>query len=452
MITALSPLDGRYSKTVDPLRKYFSEYALIFYRVVVEVRWLQYISSREEIGELKTFNPEEIQILDEIILNFSEEDAQRVKDIEAVTRHDVKAVEYFLKEKLKNTAIEKDSEWIHFACTSEDINNLAYSMMLRDAVKEVMIPAYDLVMETLEDKAKEWKAIPMLAMTHGQAASPTTVGKSFFVFAARLSAQLSQLESQDFLGKINGATGNFNAHVAAYPDADWLDISQNFVESLGLQWNPFTEQIDPHDFIAEIAHTTSRINTIIIDFSRDTWGYISRGVFGQKTVEGEIGSSTMPHKVNPIDFENAEGNFGIANAMFGFFAEKLPISRWQRDLTDSTVLRNLGVGFGHSLLGVKSVIRGISKLKVMEENCLKELNNNVEVLGEAVQTVMRKYEIENPYEKLKELTRGKKISIDDYKEFVRTLEIPQEEIDRLLELTPATYTGIAEQIVEKFGH
>ncbi|HID92046.1 TPA: adenylosuccinate lyase [Candidatus Peregrinibacteria bacterium] len=394
MITAISPLDGRYASKTADLQKYFSEYALIYYRVLVEIRWFQHIAKREDIAECRNLTEEENQILEEILLNFSEDDALRVKEIEKTTNHDVKAVEYLLKEKLSGTVLEKASEWIHFACTSEDINNLSYALMLRDSIKKVILPTYDVILETLEQKSIEWKSIPLLSLTHGQSASPTTLGKTIFVFAARLSAQLAQLESQDFLGKINGATGNFNAHVIAYPDANWLEISQSFVEGLGLQWNPFTDQIDPHDFIAEISHICSRSNTILIDFSRDIWGYIARGVFGQKTKEGEIGSSAMPHKVNPIDFENAEGNFGMANALFGFFADKLPISRWQRDLTDSTVLRNLGVSFGHTILALQSLNKGISKLKEKPENMKAELDKNVEVLAEAVQTVMRKHSME----------------------------------------------------------
>ena len=451
MIKAISPLDGRYASKTADLQKYFSEYALIYYRVLVEVRWFQHIAKREDIPECLEISEEENQILEEILLNFSEEDANRVKEIEKTTNHDVKAVEYLLKEKLVGTSLEKKSEWIHFSCTSEDINNLSYALMLRDSIKKVILPTYDVILESLEEKALEWKSIPLLSLTHGQSASPTTLGKTIFVFAARLSAQLAQLESQDFLGKINGATGNFNAHVIAYPDANWLEISQSFVEGLGLQWNPFTDQIDPHDFIAEISHICSRSNTILIDFSRDIWGYISRGVFGQKTKAGEIGSSAMPHKVNPIDFENAEGNFGIANALFGFFADKLPISRWQRDLTDSTVLRNLGVSFGHTILALQSLNKGISKLEVKPENMKAELDKNVEVLAEAVQTVMRKHSMEKPYEKLKELTRGKKLTIEGYKEFVSKLDLPENEIQKLLALTPSTYIGIAEKIVTTYS-
>ena len=451
MITAISPLDGRYASKTADLQKYFSEYALIYYRVLVEIRWFQHIAKREDIAECRNLTEEENQILEEILLNFSEDDALRVKEIEKTTNHDVKAVEYLLKEKLSGTVLEKASEWIHFACTSEDINNLSYALMLRDSIKKVILPTYDVILETLEQKSIEWKSIPLLSLTHGQSASPTTLGKTIFVFAARLSAQLAQLESQDFLGKINGATGNFNAHVIAYPDANWLEISQSFVEGLGLQWNPFTDQIDPHDFIAEISHICSRSNTILIDFSRDIWGYIARGVFGQKTKEGEIGSSAMPHKVNPIDFENAEGNFGMANALFGFFADKLPISRWQRDLTDSTVLRNLGVSFGHTILALQSLNKGISKLKEKPENMKAELDKNVEVLAEAVQTVMRKHSMEKPYEKLKELTRGKKLTIEGYKEFVSKLDLPADEIEKLLKLTPSTYVGIAEKIVTTYS-
>ncbi len=450
MITALSPLDGRYASKVSELSEFFSEYALIKYRSLVEVEWLKHLAKRDDIPELRKFTTKEIQILDNIIINFSEKDAQHVKDIEAKTKHDVKAVEYFLKHELAGTSLEEVSEWLHFACTSEDINNLSYSLMLRDAIEKVILPSLDFISEVIEKQSKQWQEVPLLALTHGQAASPTTVGKSFFVFAARLSAQTQQLQVQDFLGKINGATGNFNAHLIAYPEADWLDISKSFVENLGLSWNPFSDQIDPHDFIAEISHICMRTNTILIDLSRDIWGYISRGVFTQKTKEGEVGSSTMPHKVNPIDFENAEGNFGIANALFSHFAQKLPISRWQRDLTDSTVLRNLGVSFGHMLIALKSLNAGLGKIEISEENCRKELDANIEVLGEAAQTVMRKHGIENPYEKLKALTRGKRLSLDEYKKFIETLEIPEDAKERLYNLTPATYTGIAPQMVDLF--
>ncbi len=450
MITALSPLDGRYASKVAELSEFFSEYALIKYRCKVEIEWFKHLAEREDIPELRKLTEAEIKILDTILEEFNETSAQHVKDIEKTTRHDVKAVEYFLKDQLEGTSLEKLSEWIHFTCTSEDINNLSYALMLKDAHQQLMMPAVDYILEVLETKSKEWQTVPLLALTHGQSASPTTVGKSIFVFAARISAQLKHLMSQEFLGKINGATGNFNAHLVAYPDANWLEISQSFVEGLELQWNPFSDQIDPHDFIAELSHVNIRINTILIDLSRDVWGYISRGVFTQKTKAGEIGSSAMPHKVNPIDFENAEGNFGIANALFDHFAQKLPISRWQRDLTDSTVLRNLGVAFGHMLIALKSLNTGLEKIEVSPENCKAELAKNVEVLAEAVQTVMRKYEIEKPYEKLKELTRGKRITLDDYKAFVEKLEIPEDAKERLYNLTPETYTGIAPEMVDIF--
>ncbi|MEI7510570.1 MAG: adenylosuccinate lyase [Candidatus Peregrinibacteria bacterium] len=451
MVTSLSPLDGRYAEKTKDLSPFFSEKALLFYRLLVEINWFQYLAERSEIEELRSLTNKEREILARILKNFSEEDALRIKEIEATTKHDVKAVEYFLKEKLAGTSLEDVAEWIHFACTSEDINNLAYSLMLKDAMDEVMMPAYDEILHAIETRAKEWKNIPLLALTHGQPASPTTLGKAFFLFASRMSPQMDALEHQDFLGKINGATGNFNAHIAAYPKAPWLEISQEFVESLGLTWNPITDQIESHDYIAEISNTVALLNTILIDFSRDSWGYISRGIFKQKTRAGEIGSSTMPHKVNPIDFENAEGNFGIANALFRFFAEKLPVSRFQRDLTDSTILRNVGVAFGHSLLALKSLKIGIEKLEVVQETCSKELNANVEVLGEAAQTVMRKHGIEKPYEKLKELTRGKRITIEDFRAFVGGLNLPEKEKKALQMLTPETYIGLAAQMVEKFA-
>lgn len=451
MITALSPLDGRYASKISELSDYFSEYALIKYRCAVEIEWLKHLSQREDIPELREFTEKENKILDTIVQEFAVKDAEHVKDIESTLRHDVKAVEYFLKNELSQTSLQDVQEWIHFACTSEDINNLAYALMIKDACQHIMLPTLDVLLETLETLSTQWQTVPLLALTHGQTASPTTVGKSLFVFAARLSAQMSHFESQDFLGKINGATGNFNAHFIAYPEADWVMISKTFVEEkLDLTWNPFTDQIDPHDFIAEISHTCVRTNTVLIDCSRDMWGYISRGVFTQKTKEGEVGSSTMPHKVNPIDFENAEGNFGVSNALFTHFAEKLPISRFQRDLTDSTVLRNIGVAFGNMLLALKSLHIGLSKIEVNEEVCLAELSRNIEVLGEAVQTVMRKEGIENPYEKLKSLTRGKKLSLDEYKSFVSDLELSEGGKERLLRLTPATYTGIAPQIVDIF--
>lgn len=449
---ALCPLDGRYAQKVEILRNYFSEHALMKYRITVEIEWLIHLSEYEKIKELRAFSTEEKKILQSIAQNFNEQNTQEIKNIESTTKHDVKAVEYFLKNAIKNTSLEDISEWIHFACTSEDINNLAYSLMLRDAIAQVMLPAYDVLLENLEQKAKAWKSIALLSLTHGQSASPITVGKMITIFAARISAQMNHLSNQEFLGKINGATGSFNAHAIAYPDIDWLEVSQTFIEKkLKLTWNPFSDQIDPHDFIAELSHTMVRLNTILIDLCRDFWGYISRGIFTQKTKAGEIGSSTMPHKVNPIDFENAEGNFGIANALFEFYAQKLPISRFQRDLTDSTVLRSVGVAFGHSFLSIQSLMTGLGKIEINEEKCAKELEENVEVLAEAVQTVMRKCGIENPYEQLKELTRGKRLTLEAYRLFVQNLSLPLEEKQKLLTLTPHTYTGISEKIVELMG-
>lgn len=450
MIHSLSPLDGRYEQKTAELADFFSEQALIYFRVVVEMEWFLFLSSQQSIAEMRAISPEEEQLLRNIVHNFTPADAQRVKDIEKTTNHDVKAVEYFLKEKIQNTSLESLGEWIHFGCTSEDINNLSYALMLRDAHEKCMLPALKELSHMLTQNCQQWKSVPMVARTHGQPASPTTMGKAWLNFSARLKRQIRFLEQQEYLGKINGATGNFNAHISAYPDADWLAISQQFVESLGLTWQPVSDQIEPHDCIAELSHTAQRINTILIHFSRDVWGYISLGFFTQKLRAGEIGSSTMPHKVNPIDFENAEGNLGMANAVFQFFAEKLPLTRWQRDLTDSTVLRNLGVAFGHTLLALKSLKKGIGKLEINEAKLQQDLDQNREVLAEAVQTVMRKYGVENPYEKLKELTRGKRITREEYEAFVASLEIPDQAKEYLSALTPSTYIGLAEEIVERF--
>ena len=452
-LNALSPVDGRYAGKVDELRPIFSEFGLIKARVTVEVRWLQALSENNEIAEVPQFAEETHQLLDSIVSEFSLDDAQRIKDIESTTNHDVKAVEYFLKEKTADNAeLLAVSEFIHFACTSEDINNLSYALMLKEGRDEVMGPAIANVIDDIKEKAISYAAIPLLSRTHGQTASPSTMGKEFANVVARLERQLLQLEDIDILGKINGAVGNYNAHYSAYPDIDWPAFAEDFVESLGLSFNPYTIQIEPHDYIAEYFHVLARINTILIDFARDVWGYISVGYFKQKTIAGEIGSSTMPHKVNPIDFENAEGNFGIANALMNHFSEKLPISRWQRDLTDSTVLRNLGTCLAHSLIGFKSLQKGVSKLEINEEKLLQDLDANWEVLAEPIQTVMRRYGIEKPYEKLKELTRGQGIDQCSMQAFIQTLEIPEDAKLQLLALTPATYTGCAVQLAKDISN
>ena len=448
-LNALSPVDGRYASKVDELRPIFSEFGLIKARVTVEVRWLQALSEQSEIKEVPAFSDETHDLLDRIISDFSIEDAQQVKNIESTTNHDVKAVEYFLKDKTSNNKeLLAVNEFIHFACTSEDINNLSYALMLKEGRDDVMGPAIANVIDDIKDKALSYAAIPLLSRTHGQTASPSTMGKEFANVVARLERQLLQLEDVDIMGKINGAVGNYNAHYSAYPTIDWPAFSEDFVESLGLTFNPYTIQIEPHDYIAEYFHVLARVNTILIDFSRDAWGYISMGYFKQKTIAGEVGSSTMPHKVNPIDFENAEGNFGIANALMNHFSEKLPISRWQRDLTDSTVLRNLGTCLAHSLIGFKSLQKGISKLEINEQKLLQDLDANWEVLAEPIQTVMRRYGIEKPYEKLKELTRGQGIDQKSMQVFIETLNIPDDAKQQLLTLTPATYTGCAELLAK----
>jgi adenylosuccinate lyase len=448
-LNALSPVDGRYASKVDELRPIFSEFGLIKARVTVEVRWLQALSEHPQITEVSAFSEETHELLDAIITNFCLDDAQRVKTIENTTNHDVKAVEYYLKEQTAgNAELLQVSEFIHFACTSEDINNLSYALMLKEGRDEVIGTAIACVIDDIKEKALLYAATPLLSRTHGQTASPTTMGKEFANVVARLERQLMLLEDVDIMGKINGAVGNYNAHYSAYPDIDWPAFAEEFVESLGLTFNPYTIQIEPHDYIAEYFHVLSRINTILIDFSRDVWGYISVGYFKQKTIAGEVGSSTMPHKVNPIDFENAEGNFGIANALMSHFAEKLPISRWQRDLTDSTVLRNLGTCLAHSLIGFKSLQKGVSKLEINETKLLEDLDANWEILAEPIQTVMRRYGIEKPYEKLKELTRGQGIDQQSMQAFIKTLSIPEDVKQELLKLTPANYTGCAEQLAK----
>ena len=448
-LNALSPVDGRYASKVDELRPIFSEFGLIRARVTVEVRWLQALSEHTEITEVSEFSDTAHAILDAIVSDFSQDDAARVKTIENTTNHDVKAVEYFLKEKIAHNAeLLAVSEFIHFACTSEDINNLSYALMLKEGRDEVIGTAIANVIDDIKSKALDYAGMPLLSRTHGQTASPSTMGKEFSNVVARLERQLLQLEDVDILGKINGAVGNYNAHYSAYPNIDWPAFAQDFVESLGLTFNPYTIQIEPHDYIAEYFHVLARVNTILIDFARDVWGYISVGYFKQKTIAGEVGSSTMPHKVNPIDFENAEGNFGIANALMNHFSEKLPISRWQRDLTDSTVLRNLGTCLAHSLIGFKSLQKGISKLEINEAKLLSDLDANWEVLAEPIQTVMRRYGIEKPYEKLKELTRGQGIDQASMQTFIKTLEMPDEAKQLLLEMTPASYTGCAEELAK----
>jgi adenylosuccinate lyase len=448
-LNALSPLDGRYQSKLDALRPYFSEYALIKHRAWVEIEWLKALSAAPELAEIAKFSSETIAELDDAISNFSEGDAVQVKAIEVRTNHDVKALEYWLKEKFDgNPEIKKASEFIHFACTSEDINNLSHGLMLKTATQSVMLPFLANMIARLTELAKDLADQPMLSRTHGQTASPTTMGKEIANVVYRLQRQQKQLQANEFLGKINGAVGNFNAHLSAYPSYDWESFAKSFVESLGLTYNPMTIQIEPHDYMAELYDTLARINTILIDLNRDIWGYISVGYFKQKVKAGEIGSSTMPHKVNPIDFENSEGNLGMANAILRHMAEKLPISRWQRDLTDSTVLRNMGVGFGYTLLGYDSCLRGLNKLEINSAKLAEDLDNSWEVLAEPIQTVMRRYGIENPYEQLKELTRGKGgINKASLHAFIGTLEIPAEAIQLLLEMTPASYTGKAAQLV-----
>jgi adenylosuccinate lyase len=443
-LTAISPIDGRYGAKCADLRPIFSEYGLIRHRVLVEVRWLQMLAANPGIPEVPALGEHANNLLNAIVDNFHEEDAQRVKNIERTTNHDVKAVEYFLKEKIEgNAELEAVSEFIHFACTSEDINNLSYALMLREARTQALLPQMDEIIDAIKAIANKYARQPMLSRTHGQPASPTTLGKEMANVAARLERQRAQLTSVPMLGKINGAVGNYNAHLSAYPELDWADIAENFVTSLGLDWNPYTTQIEPHDYIAEFFDAVARFNTILLDFDRDVWSYISLGYFKQRTIAGEVGSSTMPHKVNPIDFENSEGNLGLANAIFGHLATKLPVSRWQRDLTDSTVLRNLGVGVGHSLIAYQSTLKGISKLELNATRINEDLDNCWEVLAEPVQTVMRRYGIEKPYEKLKELTRGTGIDQERLQAFVATLDIPEQAKTALLELTPASYLGNA---------
>ncbi|MDP2070436.1 adenylosuccinate lyase [Methylotenera sp.] len=447
-LNALSPLDGRYQTKLDALRPYFSEYALIKHRAWVEVEWLKALSSAKDLLEITPFSIETIKELNDAIANFSEADASQVKAIEARTNHDVKALEYWLKEKFDgNPEIKKASEFIHFACTSEDINNLSHGLMLKSARDSVMLPFLADLIARLSELAHQLADQPMLSRTHGQTASPTTMGKELANAVYRLQRQQKQLINNEILGKINGAVGNFNAHLSAYPNFDWESFAKRFVESLGLTYNPMTIQIEPHDYMAELYDTLARINTILIDLNRDIWGYISVGYFKQKVKAGEIGSSTMPHKVNPIDFENSEGNLGLANAVLRHMAEKLPISRWQRDLTDSTVLRNMGVAFGYTLLGYDSCLRGLNKLEINPEKLAQDLDASWEVLAEPIQTVMRRHGIENPYEQLKELTRGKGgINKASLHIFISGLNIPADAKQTLLAMTPASYIGKATEL------
>ena len=443
-LTALSPTDGRYADKTKALRPWFSEYGLIYHRVLVEIRWLQLLATHPQITEVPALSAQANEFLEAILKNFAQEDALRVKAIERTTNHDVKAVEYYLKEKIAGQAeLEAISEFIHFACTSEDINNLSYALMLQGGMQQVILPELDKIIQAIRQLAHDYASMPMLSRTHGQPASPTTLGKEMANVAYRLQRQYTQIQAAQYLGKINGAVGNYNAHLSAYPDVDWQSTAQQFVESLGLTWNPYTIQIEPHDYIAELFDALVRFNTILIDFSRDVWGYISLGHFKQKVIAGEVGSSTMPHKVNPIDFENAEGNLGIANALMTHLAQKLPISRWQRDLTDSTVLRTLGVGLGHALIAYQSALKGISKLEVNQASLAADLEANWEVLAEPIQTVMRRYGIEQPYEKLKALTRGQRITPERLREFVNSLAIPEAAKAQLLAMTPANYIGNA---------
>ncbi|MFW2404555.1 MAG: adenylosuccinate lyase [Gammaproteobacteria bacterium] len=449
-LTAISPLDGRYAAKCDAFRALFSEYGLIRLRTLTEVRWVQFLADRPEIDDFGPLSPVVNGYLDKLAEGFESSHARRVKDIEATTNHDVKAVEYLIAEELGDDAdLARIRPFVHFACTSEDINNIAYALMLREGRENVVRPAVRRVIERFRALAAATADQPMLSRTHGQSASPTTMGKELANVVARLERQLDLLEGVPALAKINGAVGNFNAHVVAYPEADWPALSKAFVESLGLVWNEYTTQIEPHDWIAEYCDALARINTILLDASRDIWSYISIGYFGQKRVDSEVGSSTMPHKVNPIDFENAEGNLGIANALLRHFAEKLPVSRWQRDLTDSTVLRNLGVGIGHSMLACDSLLKGLGKLEPNAARMAADLDANVEVLGEAVQTVMRRHGHADAYEQLKELTRGEKISLEALVGFIEGLELPAEARQRLAELTPGTYIGLAADLARR---
>ena len=451
-LTAISPTDGRYFVQTDPLRELFSEYGLIHNRVRIEILWLIALSKDKEIKEVPKFSAKLVSKLTSIIKNFSQKDALAIKKIEKVTNHDVKAIEYWLKDSLKNEKeINKANEFIHFACTSEDINNLAYALMLKEGLRTVLIPSIESILKQVTIYSTKFSEISMLAKTHGQTASPTTMGKEFANFGYRIKRQIVQLKKQEVLGKINGAVGNFNAHISAYPKKNWQKFSKEFITSIGLVYNPYTTQIEPHDFMVEIFQTISRVNTILIDFNRDIWAYISNGYFKQRAIKNEVGSSTMPHKVNPIDFENSEGNLGISNAILNHFSEKLPISRLQRDLTDSTVLRNIGLAFGFSLIAYKSCLKGLTKLEINKVRINQDLDQAWEVLAEPIQTVMRKNKIKNPYEKLKNLTRGNQnINKESLHSFIKLLNLPNKDKDYLLNLTPQNYIGVAASLAKKF--
>ena len=449
-LTSLSPLDGRYANKVDALRDQFSEFGLIRRRLQVEVEWLKALAAEPHFAEIPAFSPATVARLDRLYADFTPQQAAEVKAIEAVTNHDVKALEYWIKQQLADNAeVMRVSEFIHFACTSEDINNLSHALMLKAARDQTMVPMLTRLVTRLRELAHEHAELPMMARTHGQPATPTTLGKEMANVVYRLERAASRIAQVSLLGKITGAVGNYNAHLAAYPAYDWESFARRFVESLGLEFNPYTIQIEPHDAMAELYDAFARANTIMIDFNRDVWGYISLGLFKQKLKAGEIGSSTMPHKVNPIDFENSEGNFGLANALLRHLSEKLPISRWQRDLTDSTVLRNMGVALGYTLLGYDSLLRGLNKLEANPDCLHQDLDANWELLAEPIQTVMRRYGIANPYEKLKELTRGNRVSREGMQAFVRGLEIPQAAKDELLKLTPWDYTGKAAELARR---
>jgi len=444
-LTAISPVDGRYQNKTDVLRPIFSEYGLFRFRVLVEIEWLKKLSKNSNIKEIGSFSTSSVSLLDSIKNNFSIDDAKQIKKIEKITNHDIKAVEYFIREKIQSDPKLKNvSQFIHFACTSEDINNLSYALILKDTRENILLPKLQKLIIILQEMSDSYASIPMLSRTHGQTASPTTLGKEMAIYVYRALRQMKQFENIELLGKLNGAVGNFNAHFASYPDINWMSLSKEFIEELGLTWNPYTTQIESHDYMAEYFHTLARTNTILIDLCRDLWGYISLNYFNLKPIKGEVGSSTMPHKVNPIDFENAEGNFGVAHSIFEHLAMKLPISRWQRDLSDSTVLRNAGVGIAHTIIALDSTVAGLSKIDINKDVIHEELEDSWEVLTEPIQTVMRRYNIDNAYEKLKELSRGQKINKEILHNFIEQLDIPNDAKSRLKELNPSNYLGNAE--------